>query len=93
MRKVDNGKKEKKEKKKKKKRMTFLVATTSLPAVERPNADRWNVPRSCQKLPLFHNFHIEQLLKEYNKIYEMEIYNNAVTIRSIQVSNKHFIIV
>ena len=28
--------------------MTFLVATTSLPAVYRPNDDRWNVARSCQ---------------------------------------------
>ena len=38
MRKVDDGKKEKKkEKKKKEKRMAFLVATTSLPAVYRPN--------------------------------------------------------
>ena len=33
MRKVDDGKKEKREKK----RMAFLVATTSLPAVYRPN--------------------------------------------------------
>ena len=41
MRKVDGGKKEK--------RMAFLVATTSLPAVDRPNADRWNAARSCQK--------------------------------------------
>ena len=24
------------------------VATTSLPAVDRPNADRWNAARSCQ---------------------------------------------
>ena len=39
---------EKKEKKKKK--MSFLVATTSLPAVDRPNADRWNAARSCQYL-------------------------------------------
>ena len=30
--------------------MTFLVATTSLPAVDRPNADRWNAARSCQLL-------------------------------------------
>ena len=39
MRKVDDGKrkKKKKEKKRKKKRMAFLVATTSLPAVYRPN--------------------------------------------------------
>ena len=29
--------------------MAFLVATTSLPAVDRPNADRWNAARSCQK--------------------------------------------
>ena len=42
MRKVDNGEE------KKKKRMTFLVATTSLPAVDRPNADRWNAARSRQ---------------------------------------------
>ena len=26
-----------------------IVATTSLPAVDRPNADRWNAARSCQK--------------------------------------------
>ena len=37
MRKVDDGKR--KEKKRKKKRMAFLVATTSLPAVYRPNDD------------------------------------------------------
>ena len=29
--------------------MAFLVATTSLPAVYRPNDDRWNAARSCQK--------------------------------------------
>ena len=45
MRKVDDGKKEKKEK-----RMAFLVATTSLPAVDRPNVDRWNAARSRQKV-------------------------------------------
>ena len=37
MRKVDDGKKEKRKEKKEKKRMAFLVATTSLPAVYRPN--------------------------------------------------------
>ena len=26
-----------------------IVATTSLPAVDRPNADHWNAARSCQK--------------------------------------------
>ena len=42
-----NGKKN--GKKKKKIRMK-IVATTSLPAVDRPNADRWNTARSCQKI-------------------------------------------
>ena len=28
--------------------MAFLVATTSLPAVYRPNDARWNAARSCQ---------------------------------------------
>ena len=46
MRKVDDGEEKKKEKKKK--GMAFLVATTSLPAVYRPNDDRWNAARSCQ---------------------------------------------
>ena len=27
-----------------------IVATTSLPAVDRPNADRWNAARSRQKI-------------------------------------------
>ena len=41
MRKVDDGEeKEKKEKEEKRKRMAFLVATTPLPAVYRPNDDR-----------------------------------------------------
>ena len=38
----------KKKKEKKKKRIMFLVATMSLPAVYRPNDDRWNAARSCQ---------------------------------------------
>ena len=46
MRKVDDGRKKKK--KRKKKRILFLVATTSLPAVDIPNDDRWNAARSCQ---------------------------------------------
>ena len=41
-----NGKNGKKEKKKKI-RMK-IVATTSLPVVDRPNADRWNATRLCQ---------------------------------------------
>ena len=32
----------------KKKIRMKIVATTSLPAVDRPNADRWNAARSCQ---------------------------------------------
>merc|ERR1711954_14089 len=39
----------KKEKKKKEKRRMKIVATTSLPAVDRPNADRCNAARSRQK--------------------------------------------
>ena len=35
--------------KKKKKRLMIIVATTSLPAVDCPYADRWNAARSCQK--------------------------------------------
>ena len=46
MRKVDDGEKKIK---RKKKRMLFLVATTSLPAFDRPNADRWNATRSCKR--------------------------------------------
>ena len=37
MRKVDDGEEKKEKRKKKEKRMAFLVATTSLPAVYRPN--------------------------------------------------------
>ena len=35
-------------KKQKRKRQMKIVATTSLPAVDRPNADRWNAARSRQ---------------------------------------------
>ena len=31
----------------KKKRLMKIVATTSLPAVDRPNNDHWNAARSC----------------------------------------------
>ena len=30
-----------------------IVATTSLPAVDRPNADRWNAARLCQYVEFF----------------------------------------
>ena len=53
MRKGRNGEKktektEKKTGKKKKKIRMKIVATTSLPAVDRPNADRWNAAGSRQ---------------------------------------------
>ena len=35
-----------------KKRRMKIVATTSLPAVDRPNADRWNAAHSRQYLKL-----------------------------------------
>ena len=43
-------KKQEKQKKrrKKRKRMMKIVATTSLPAVDCLNADRWNAASSCQ---------------------------------------------
>ena len=34
-----------------------IVATTSLPAVDRPNADRWNAARLCQKQVQQHQHH------------------------------------
>ena len=45
-----NGEKNRKKKKKgeKRKRRMKIVATTSLPAVDRPNADRWNAARLRQ---------------------------------------------
>ena len=54
MRKVRDG--GKKTGKKKKKRLMKIVATTSLPAVDRPNAHRWNASRSRQKHQLRDSF-------------------------------------
>ena len=42
------GKKQGKNREKREKRLMIIVATTSLPAVDRPNADRWNAARLCQ---------------------------------------------
>ena len=42
------GKKKNRGKSGKKKRMMKTVATTSLPGVDHPNANRWNAARSCQ---------------------------------------------
>ena len=47
MRKGRDGEKKNGKEKKRKRRMR-IVATTSLPAVDRPNADHWNAARSCQ---------------------------------------------
>ena len=44
-----NGKKQRGKKKEKRKRRMKIEATTSLPAVDRTNADRWNAARSRQK--------------------------------------------
>ena len=44
-----NGGVKKKEMGKKEKRRIKIVATPSWPAVDRPNADRWNAARSRQK--------------------------------------------
>ena len=50
MRKGRDGEKNKTKKngKKKEKRLMIIVVTTSLPAVDRLNADQWNAARSCQ---------------------------------------------
>ena len=42
--------------------MAFFVATTSLPAVDRPNADRCNAARSCQ---------YQEKLVQGKKIYQL----------------------
>ena len=44
-----NGGGGEKREKKEEKRPMKIVATTSLPAVDRPNANRWNAVRSRQK--------------------------------------------
>ena len=48
-----NGKNGGGKKKKKKKIRMKLVATTLLPAVDRPNADRWNAARSRQYVHVY----------------------------------------
>ena len=48
MRKGRDGEKKKRGGKKRKRRIK-IVATMSLPAVDRPNDDRWNAARSRQK--------------------------------------------
>ena len=54
MRKVDDGKKEKKRKEKRKKNGVFsghyVIASSLPPERLRPNEDRWNAARSCQKI-------------------------------------------
>ena len=45
----DGGNGKKQQEKKKKKRGMKIVATASLPAVHRPNADRWNAAPLRQK--------------------------------------------
>ena len=50
-----------------------IVATTSLPAVDRPNANRWIVARSCQKFEL--------------RLGLASIYNLQVNLLSMVLSN------
>ena len=57
-----NGEKGGKKGREKRKRLMEIVATMSLPAVDRPNADRWNAAHSRQKLPLFYKSPIKILL-------------------------------
>ena len=49
-----------------KKRMMKIVATMSLPAVDRPNTDRWNAARSCQK-KYFTSTRVREQLTKMNK--------------------------
>ena len=50
--------------------MAFLGATTSLPAVYRPNDDRWNAARSCQL--------DENLYEDLHEHSYMDIYINSL---------------
>ena len=65
MRKGRNGEKKKREKKReknggeKRKRLKIIVATTSLPAVDRPNTDRWNAVPTHP-----HNKELDEIIKE-----------------------------
>ena len=39
--------------------LMIIVATTSLPTVDRLNADRWNAARSCQKKSFLSNINAD----------------------------------
>ena len=55
----------------KKKRLMEIVTTTSLPAVDHPNADRWNAARSCQKYDFFEDVTwIDKLQKYFFPFYK-----------------------
>ena len=45
------------------KKFKIVVATTSLPAVDRPNNDRWNAARSCQVYGVYVKLDIKILFK------------------------------
>ena len=65
MRKGRNGEKKKTGKtggEKKEKRLMIIAATTSLPAVDRPNANRWNATRSYQLRPFPFNVQMKDLI-------------------------------
>ena len=56
----------------------IIVATTSLPAVNRPNADRWNAARSCQ------------LNKEHKVIFSFFVPQIAQQVSGERLSNTKF---
>jgi len=58
----------------------IIVATKSLPAVDRPNADRWNAVRSCQ-------FNLHVLAVIYNNHLNLEP-NFAVHFTLISIFTK-----
>ena len=57
----------KKNRKKEKKIRMKIVATTSLPAVDRPNADRWNDARSRQNYEEMTADILEDLLSKFDE--------------------------
>ena len=61
MKKVATEEKKEKKREKRGKKLMIIVATTSLPAVDRPNADRWN----AALVPIFTlGFKMDHLLGE-----------------------------
>ena len=95
-----NGEKKRGKNRKKKRRRMKIVTTTSLPAVDRPNADRWNAACSCQNhfkclKDLIRTFYHQKFVvsaahcfckKEYGKCTE----NNDKQHKKLTKLNGHF---